>query len=207
MPSLKIHEEFSLEKYGRRFTELHKWMDEPVKTHGPSHRRFRHDVNKTPKNAEKLFGKDAELACIDHIILDRIEEKNVEELVVGIAVRITKTTNRYLLEYAAFMDKSKSEIIRTFVREGLIKHAHIGLLKQWNENREYTKEWLKNPNGRLCEKCDYNKDVVIYHIDGDIENFDSENIVFLCRPCLINLQRFLRRYDPKEKFASWFFLK
>ena len=207
MPSLKIHEEFSLEKYGKKFTELHQWMDEPVKIHGPSHRRYRHDIKETPKKAKELFGEGADLVCIDHIILDRVEEKNTEEKVVTIVARITKTLDKILKEYCAFTNKSKSKVIREFVKESLIKHAHIGLLKQWGEDREFIKEWLNNPDKWLCEKCDYNKNVKIYHIDGDINNVSPENIAFLCEPCLKNLQRFIRKFNPKEKFAAWFFFE
>jgi len=206
MSSLKIHEEFSLEKYGKKFTELHQWMDEPVKIYGPSHRRYRHNIKRTPKEAKELFGEDADLACIDHIVLDRIEEKDTEQKIATVITRITITLNNLLKEYSAFTNKSKSRIIREFIEEGLIKYAHIGLLKRWGKNREFVKNWMQNPNKWVCEKCKYIKDVKIYHIDGNIYNTDPENIVFLCEPCLINLQRFTRKYNPKEKFAAWFFL-
>ena len=70
MPSHKEHCLHSLSTYGKSFSILHKWMDEPVKVLGSSHRMFRHDLKKTPVIAKNLFGELADQACIDHIIMD-----------------------------------------------------------------------------------------------------------------------------------------
>jgi len=205
MPSLKVHEEFSLEKYGKKFTELHKWMDEPARKHGPSHRWVRHDPDKTPQEARELFGKNADKACIDHITLDRIDERSKDEKTELISLRLSKTLNDRLMEYSLFVDVTKSEIIREFIKEGLIKHAHIGMLKRWQISRKYVNDFMEHRRKWVCEKCGYNKDVKIYHIDRDVTNTSPDNIVFLCKFCVNKLDRFMRKYDPQEKFAAWFF--
>lgn len=70
MPSHEEHCQNSLKKYGGRFDELHRWMDEPCIVMGREHRMYRHDPYITPKEAKKIFGEYADQACLDHIILD-----------------------------------------------------------------------------------------------------------------------------------------
>ena len=70
MPTQEEHCRDSLRKYGKRFDELHKWMDEPRELLGKKHRMYRHDPRTTPQEAKKLFGEYADHACIDHIMLD-----------------------------------------------------------------------------------------------------------------------------------------
>jgi hypothetical protein len=73
MPNHEEHCEESLRRYGTTFSELHKWMDEPSSILGPKHRKYRHDPNTTPLVARKLFGENADHACLDHIRLDELE--------------------------------------------------------------------------------------------------------------------------------------
>lgn len=75
MPSHEEHCQDSLRRYGKRFDELHSWMDEPSTILGPSHRKYRHDPNKTPQIARVLFGSLADQACLDHIRLDELESR------------------------------------------------------------------------------------------------------------------------------------
>lgn len=70
MPRHEVHCQDSLTKYGKRFDTLHRWMDQPSAILGKTHRVYRHDVCKTPKEARKLFGEFADHACLDHILLD-----------------------------------------------------------------------------------------------------------------------------------------
>jgi hypothetical protein len=70
MPDHRTHCEQSYRKYGKKFSELHAWMDAPVKGLGVRHRLYRHDLKRTPSEAKELFGKFADHACIDHILLD-----------------------------------------------------------------------------------------------------------------------------------------
>jgi len=75
MPSHKEHCEDSLKRYGKAFSELHRWMDEPSTILGPDHRKYRHDPNTTPYVARQLFGPLADQACLDHIRLDELEKR------------------------------------------------------------------------------------------------------------------------------------
>ena len=75
MASHADHCKHSLKRYGRTFSDLHRWMDEPSTLLGPSHRNFRHDPNETPVEAKRLFGELAEHACLDHIRLDELETR------------------------------------------------------------------------------------------------------------------------------------
>jgi len=75
MPSHEEHCQDSLRRYGKAFSELHRWMDEPSTILGPNHRKYRHDPNTTPKIAMELFGPLADQACLDHIRLDELETR------------------------------------------------------------------------------------------------------------------------------------
>jgi len=70
MPAHEEHCLDSLKKYGKRFDELHRWMDEPWEVLGKKHRMYRHDPYTTPQEAKKIFGEYADHACLDHIRLD-----------------------------------------------------------------------------------------------------------------------------------------
>jgi len=71
LPSHEEHCQDSLKRYGKPFSELHRWMDEPSEIMGSKHRTYRHDPYTTPKEARLLFGEYADQACLDHILLDR----------------------------------------------------------------------------------------------------------------------------------------
>jgi ribosomal protein S27AE len=75
MPNREEHCEESLRRYDKSFAELHKWMDEPSAILGQKHRKYRHDPNTTPIVARKLFGENADNACLDHIRLDELETR------------------------------------------------------------------------------------------------------------------------------------
>jgi len=76
MPTHEEHCQHSLARYGKTFSELHTWMDEPSTLLGPSHRVHRHDPENTPREAKRLFGEMADQACLDHIRLD-LQESGV----------------------------------------------------------------------------------------------------------------------------------
>jgi hypothetical protein len=75
MPNNEEHSQESIRRYGKSFSELHKWMDEPSVILGANHRKYRHDPNTTPKEARALFGENADNACLDHIRLDELERR------------------------------------------------------------------------------------------------------------------------------------
>lgn len=73
---MPLHEEHCREssrKYGKRFDNLHRWMDEPSAILGKKHRMYRHNPYVTPKKAKELFGEFADDACLNHIKLDRTQ--------------------------------------------------------------------------------------------------------------------------------------
>lgn len=82
MPSLEEHCKSCLERYGYGFKEVHKWLDSPVKIAGAKHRLVRHNLETTPKEAEKMFWEDipeqyrlfVKHAVIDHIVLDHVDK-------------------------------------------------------------------------------------------------------------------------------------
>jgi hypothetical protein len=75
MPNHEEHCEDTLKRYGKTFSELHTWMDEPSTILGPNHRKYRHDPNTTPLEAKKIFGENADHACLDHIRLDELDSR------------------------------------------------------------------------------------------------------------------------------------
>ena len=77
MPYHEKHCQESLRKYGKRFDDLHTWMDEPCDINGRAHRAFRHDPATTPQEAKKMFGEFADHACLDHI---RLDQQSSEEI-------------------------------------------------------------------------------------------------------------------------------
>jgi len=75
MPNHEVHCAESLKRYGKSFSELHAWMDEPSLILGSAHRQYRHDPNVTPSEAKAIFGDFADHACLDHIRLDELESR------------------------------------------------------------------------------------------------------------------------------------
>ena len=72
MPNHEEHCEESRRRYGKSFSELHRWMDEPSLMMGTDHRMYRHNPYKTPLEARRMFGENADHACLDHIRLDEL---------------------------------------------------------------------------------------------------------------------------------------
>lgn len=79
MASLEKHCEESLQKFGRPFEEVHKWLDEFAgsKEFGFQHRKKRHH-EKGIQQAKALFGETAASAARQHIISDLMEEGWIE---------------------------------------------------------------------------------------------------------------------------------
>jgi hypothetical protein len=71
MPSNEEHSESTYKKFGHRASELHRWMDDPWKTHGDTHRKYRHDPSQPPEWAVKLYGCELTQKIMrDHVELD-----------------------------------------------------------------------------------------------------------------------------------------
>jgi hypothetical protein len=78
MPNCEEHSKYSLERYGKRAGDIHKFLDEPASVYGKNHREFRHDTE-TIKLVGKLFGQiygktEAESIALDHIMLDHLAQ-------------------------------------------------------------------------------------------------------------------------------------
>lgn len=79
MPSNEEHSRKTLEKLGVNASDLHTWMDEPVKWAGYLHRFYRHDPNKPPKWAIEKYGSQLTKQIMqDHVSLDEYEDYNVK---------------------------------------------------------------------------------------------------------------------------------
>jgi len=64
------HSNSCIKKFGRSFAVVHSWMDAPSWGLRRKHRKYRHNILETPKEALSRFGEGADLACIDHILRD-----------------------------------------------------------------------------------------------------------------------------------------
>lgn len=120
-----------------------------------------------------------------------------------IPVRLSDNVRNMISDYAAFFDVSMSQALREIIKEGLMRKTHLGLLKKWQEKVRHRNPMLSM--GGKCDKCRLGEDLKIRHIDGNIRNFDTENLAVLCEDCVRKLNRSLQKYNPKEKFAAWFF--
>ena len=122
-----------------------------------------------------------------------------------IRVRVSEEFETLIIFYAGFHGIDKSKAIRELIEIGLMKKAHIGLLKKIQDELRQ-----KNPDPmtvETCEKCGTIADkLLIYHIDKNTRNTDSKNRVVLCINCFSSLQRFIQKYNAKEKFVAWFLL-
>jgi hypothetical protein len=151
MPLLKEHEEQSIKRYGKPFTELHQWMDEAVKVMGRGHRKYRHDPNITPIEAKRMFGENADNACLDHIILDTeefIENKKLKntkstEYSQQVSIRIPNEIMRNIFDYAKDCNKNNlTQTILTFIRRGAISMNLIEKTKKFLDEQEQLMENL-----------------------------------------------------------------
>jgi len=207
MPSLREHEEYSIQKYGNPFTELHKWMDAPCDILKGAHRKYRHDPNVTPIEAKKMFGENADNACLDHIILDKAtsREKKIKHgpnMRKNTSIRFGENLDKLIEQYAAFTGQSRSDAIRNVLMEGLFaktKYAQFQHFEEWVGKREAFTLLTK------CEKCSSEKNLGFFHIDGNIENNSTNNIVTLCVPCINLFQSWKLNQNSVEKFIEWFF--
>jgi hypothetical protein len=107
MPNHEEHCAESLKRYGKSFSELHAWMDEPSFLLGSNHRKYRHDPNVTPDEAKAIFGEGADNACLDHIRLDEQENRkraqNNPEItsVQPVTIEVQSTAGSWNLECKA----------------------------------------------------------------------------------------------------------
>lgn len=119
-----------------------------------------------------------------------------------ISLRMDEELYRLIDEYAAFIERDVSKVMRELLSEGLMVKSQAKLFLTWKER----------VNGRPlqlteCDKCGVRENLSYYHIDGNIDNFATENIAVICNGDLRKLQKSIMRYNPREKFIRWFFFE
>ena len=132
MPDLEAHCISCKKKYRYDFKLIHQWMDEPSSIAYGNHRKLRHDWNKTPREAEKIFWNKVpeeyriliKDAVINHIILDRDSPLLVSE---GewkiISVSIPK-------EYYQWLEKHKTINRSKMLRDAIEKAINQDIIDQ-----------------------------------------------------------------------------
>lgn len=118
------------------------------------------------------------------------------------SIRLGETLDELIDQYAAFMGMKRSTVIRHVLMEGLFqktKAAQFAHFEEWVGKREAFTLLTK------CEKCGSEKSLGFFHIDGNIENNSTNNIVTLCIPCINLFQNWKLNQNSVEKFIEWFF--
>ena len=105
-------------------------------------------------------------------------------------------------EYSEFIGMDFSKVTRELLKEGLMVKTQAKLFSIFLEK-------IKNRPLKLelCDKCGAKENLQFYHIDGDVNNFSSENIAIICNGDLRKLQKAIMRFNPREKFIRWFFFE
>jgi hypothetical protein len=119
-----------------------------------------------------------------------------------ISFEIIDNLNKRLNEYIIFMGGTKSELIRSLLWEALIKRTEY---KQFERLSEYLAGRDPFKFRTECEKCGEKDNLIIFYIDGNINNIKTDNVVTLCKNCLNEFELFRLKYNIKEKFIEWFF--
>jgi len=151
MPSHEEHCNDSFRRYGYNFSEVHRWMDEPCRIAGSSHRQFRHNPYETPKEAEQIFSNivpEQFKSIVKHVILDHIKLDRA----------YTETKTEIKIQRDVLLDELK--ILSLKVKDSFdIKNEGIyqGALKQLSFSVNQLENFIENNE----EKIDAN----IYEID------------------------------------------
>lgn len=118
MPNHEEHCQDSYRKNGKRYDDVHTWMDAPSQVMGGSHRAQRHDPYRTPNEARSIFGEGADHACLDHILLDareslesKTEEEQIDSNINYEDLDPTSQSNRLIFPYN-ILNKYKVSYIR-----------------------------------------------------------------------------------------------
>ena len=112
-----------------------------------------------------------------------------------IPVRVSDDLYEMIDIYAYFRRITKSEAIRELITAGCYQQSHM--------IRNTIK--AKLGEGTKCAKCESTKNLVTYHIDRNIRNLDEENLITLCMDCLKDLEKSLKKFDPRKEFLIWFY--
>lgn len=129
------------------------------------------------------------------------------EQIIKKSFRMNQRVYNLIIDYASFMGMNFSKALRELILEGIKHRATAKLFSNWQEkvNKRNPIEEIKEGKLQSCDKCGFTEDLQMFHIDGNVDNFTSDNIAIVCKPCLRKLQHYLRKYNPKEKFIYWMF--
>jgi hypothetical protein len=119
-----------------------------------------------------------------------------------ISVKIDDELFNLINDYSIFIDLDLSKTVRELLKEGLMVKAQTKLLLNWNK-KIINRPLILNK----CDKCGINETLQFYHINGDITNFNNDNIAIICKKDLRKLQKSIMNYNPREKFLRWFFFE
>jgi len=138
MPSSKEHREHTFSIYGVDGASIHKWMDEPWRLYGPSHRKVRHDKNQELPQAliDEHGAKLAKNIMIDHILLDQGQENN------------EKDDLEQLAETISVLREKLEELYKTINS----KNREINALKnKAYETKEKRRKWKRDFIEKWCD--------------------------------------------------------
>ena len=126
-----------------------------------------------------------------------------------ISIRLPEQIIKELQEIASTHNKSVSEIIRLFIIEGENQYQNLRKFSRWQiKRKKIVTKMLHGIMPRFCEKCKTTKGkIILLHLNGDVEDFSPQNIVFLCERCAREFSKFRAKNYLFRTFLNWFFSK
>jgi predicted DNA-binding protein len=118
------------------------------------------------------------------------------------SIRLGDNLEDLINQYAAFTGRKRSAVVREGLTEWLMDRTKY---IQFERMKDYLKKRDSLTFMNSCEKCGSQENLVIFHIDGNVNNTGSENLVTLCKGCLVSFEVFRLKTNVKEKFIMWFF--
>jgi Arc/MetJ-type ribon-helix-helix transcriptional regulator len=119
------------------------------------------------------------------------------------SIRLGDKLEELIEQYAIFMNKKRSTVIREGLTEWLFERTKF---LQFERMKEYLSKRNSLTFMTSCEKCGSVDNLIIFHLDGNVKNTTSENLVTLCKPCLTKFEIFRLKHNMLEKFIEWFFV-
>ena len=120
-----------------------------------------------------------------------------------ISIRIDDDLNELIKNYSNFIKVDFSKAARILLKEGLINKAPAKFFSMWKQKASERNILFPEK----CDKCGTSENLQVYHINGDIDDFNFENLAILCNGDIRKLQKSMMQYNPKEKFIQWFYLE
>lgn len=117
-----------------------------------------------------------------------------------ISVKLDDELYNLINDLSLFIDLDFSKTVRELLNEGLMIKAQSKMYSVWENKVKNRKNFFS------CDKCGTTENIQLYHIDGNINNFNDENIAVLCNGDLHNLKKSIMK-NSKEKFIRWFFFE